>query len=148
MLNHFNHSHPLRPIRVKAEEELICSGCGVDLSGPAYKCSKSNCEFLLHSSYFTLEAVIEHESHLDHPLTLLSTPLKHYRNKRFICIACGNYGTSFDNHCSSCDDFADLHVGCASLPITMKHVDHKLPLKSKLSLLQFKSLELYATIKT
>ena len=125
-VNHFSHNHPLRPIKVKAEEELICSGCGLDLSGSAFKCSKSNCGFILHNSCFKLEPVLEHKSHPDHPLTLLSTPPKCYRNKRFICDACGDYGTSFDYHCSSCQ--FDLHVGCALLPKTTKHVDHEHPL--------------------
>ncbi|XWS67776.1 hypothetical protein CRYUN_Cryun04dG0034400 [Craigia yunnanensis] len=31
-VNHFSHSHPFRLIKVKAEEELICSGCGLNLS--------------------------------------------------------------------------------------------------------------------
>ncbi|XWS67775.1 hypothetical protein CRYUN_Cryun04dG0034300 [Craigia yunnanensis] len=125
-VNHFSHKHPLRPIKVEAEEELICSGCGLDLSGSALKCSKSNCEFILHKSCFNLEPVLQHNYHPDHPLTLLSTPPKYYRNKLFICDACGDHGTSFDYHCSSCQ--LDLHVGCAFSPKTMNHVDHQHPL--------------------
>ncbi|XVF00940.1 hypothetical protein REPUB_Repub04eG0045500 [Reevesia pubescens] len=113
-------------VRLSADEEIIRSGCGPDLSGPAYRCSKSNCEFILHKSCFNLERVIEHLSHPDHPLTLLSIPPKNYIGKAFICNACYDTGTSFDYHCASCN--FDLHVGCANLPKKMKHADHQHPL--------------------
>ncbi|EOX97763.1 hypothetical protein QUC31_015515 [Theobroma cacao] len=115
-VNHLSHNHPLRPIEVKAEEELICSGCGLELSGSAYKCSKSNCQFLLHKSRFILEPVLEHKSHPDHPLTLLFPSPQIYRNEWFICNACCDLGTSFDYHCSSCSMLTTNTLLLSSIP--------------------------------
>ncbi|KAG8646892.1 hypothetical protein MANES_09G038700v8 [Manihot esculenta] len=98
-IKHFSHSHPLRPVDVKEEEELVCSGCELDLSGSAYKCSKSNCEFSLHKSCFELPGELEHNTHSQHLLTLLPSPPKH--DSKFTCDACGDYGTVFTYHANS-----------------------------------------------
>jgi hypothetical protein len=123
-VKHFSHSHPLRPVDVKEEEEIICSGCELDLSGSAYKCTKSTCDFFLHKSCFELPRELEHTSHPQHLLVLLSSPPGD--DSKFTCNACGDYGTSFAYHCATCQ--FNLHVGCAFLPKTMKHVDHNHPL--------------------
>ncbi|XP_022752250.1 uncharacterized protein LOC111300970 [Durio zibethinus] len=123
-VNHFSHSHPLRPIdRIQAEEELICSGCGLDVTGSIFRCTKSDCNFLLHKSCFNLKLEVQHKSHPHHSLKLLSTPPHDYISGLFICNACYDYGTGFDYHCSICK--FDLHVGCAQLPQTIKHKDHQ-----------------------
>ncbi|KAJ9158689.1 hypothetical protein P3X46_024250 [Hevea brasiliensis] len=123
-IKHSSHSHPLRPVDVKEEEEIICSGCELDLSGSAYKCSKSKCDFFLHKSCFELPGELEHNSHSQHLLTLLPCPPNH--DSKFTCNACGDYGTAFTYHCLTCQ--FNLHVGCAFLPNTIKHVDHNHPL--------------------
>ncbi|XVE83536.1 hypothetical protein DITRI_Ditri16bG0095200 [Diplodiscus trichospermus] len=122
-VNHFSHPHPLRPIdEIQAEEELICSGCGLQVIGSCFMCTKSDCGFLLHKSCFQLKLVLQHKSHPDHSLKLLSTPPHNYHASIFICNACNDYGTGFDYHCSICK--FDLHVGCAQLPKTINHKDH------------------------
>ncbi|KAK8562597.1 hypothetical protein V6N13_018820 [Hibiscus sabdariffa] len=55
--------------------------------------------------------------------TSYSPSSRDYHDARFfLCDACDDYGTGFDYHCSVCE--FDLHVGCARLPKTIKHVDH------------------------
>ncbi|CAL1379698.1 unnamed protein product [Linum trigynum] len=138
-VKHFSHSHPLRPVEVKEEEELICSGCELDLSGSAYRCRKSSSccdDFYLHRSCFELPKVLQlpmdHVSGHQHPMLLLDTPPKEDDDDeypKFVCNACGDYGTGFTYRCSStsCQSF-NLHVTCAFLPNTIKHVDHQHPL--------------------
>ncbi|EEF50215.1 uncharacterized protein LOC8289306 [Ricinus communis] len=123
-VKHFSHSHPLRPADVKEDEEIICFGCELDLSGSAYKCSKSKCVFLLHKSCFELPKELQHDSHSEHLLTLLPSPPQD--DSKFTCNACGDYGTAFAYHCAVCR--FNLHVGCAFLPKNIKHVDHSHPL--------------------
>ncbi|KAF9665450.1 hypothetical protein SADUNF_Sadunf16G0123800 [Salix dunnii] len=108
-VRHFSHSHPLRPVDVKEEEEIICSGCELDLSGSAYKCTKSICDFFLHKSCFELPRELEHPSHPQHLLVLLSSPP--CDDSKFTCNACADYGTSFAYHCTTCH--FNLHVGNA-----------------------------------
>ncbi|KAK6238373.1 hypothetical protein QUC31_003842 [Theobroma cacao] len=123
-VNHFSHCHPLRPIdQIKAEEELICSGCGLEVIGSTFMCSKSDCDFILHKSCFELNLVLQHKSHPPHSLKLLCAPPDNYSRNIFICNACHDYGTGFDYHCSTCK--FDLHVGCAKLPKTINHKDHQ-----------------------
>ncbi|OMO61077.1 DC1 domain-containing protein [Corchorus olitorius] len=123
-VNHFSHSHPLRPIdQIQAEDELICSGCGLEVTGRTFICSKSWCDFLVHKSCFDLEFELQHKSHPQHTLKLLSTPPHNYSRKIYFCNACRDYGTGFDYHCKICQ--YDLHVGCANLPKTLKHKDHQ-----------------------
>ncbi|WCJ19019.1 Cysteine/Histidine-rich C1 domain family protein [Euphorbia peplus] len=121
-IKHFSHSHPLRPVEVKEEAEIICCGCELDLCGSAYKCTKSKCEFFLHRSCFELPRELNHNSHSHHLLTLVSSPCSEDDNNRYSCNACGDYGTGFAYQCSSCK--FNLHIGCALLPKTLKHVDH------------------------
>ncbi|CAN1169012.1 hypothetical protein LINPERHAP2_LOCUS28156, partial [Linum perenne] len=123
-VKHFSHAHPLRPIDVKEEEELICSGCELDLYGSAYTCSKSACEFYLHSSCFDLPKQLQfppdHVSRHQHPLVLLPSPSRENGDEdeypKFVCNACGDYGTGFTY---SSETF-NLHVTCAFLPDVIK----------------------------
>ncbi|KAK3004006.1 hypothetical protein RJ639_017893 [Escallonia herrerae] len=122
-LNHFSHRHPLRLSGVQPEDQTICSGCELDLLGPAYICTKAGCSFLLHESCMELPRRVRHKSHPIHPLVLLSSPP--YSDGEFTCDACGDSGHAFTFHCSTCK--FDLHVECASLPETEDSDDHKHP---------------------
>ncbi|KAF3520601.1 hypothetical protein DY000_02061010 [Brassica cretica] len=44
----------------------------------------------------------------------------------YTCQACGEYGSSFTYNCSICQ--YDVHVGCVSMPETVKREDHAHPL--------------------
>lgn len=72
MLRHLSHRHRLCPFEVE-EEDPVCSGCELDLSGSACKCNarSSTCNFHLHKSCFELQRKIQHASHPQHPLTFL-----------------------------------------------------------------------------
>ncbi|CAL9224059.1 unnamed protein product [Arabidopsis halleri] len=76
-VRHPSHNHPLRGHKCEAKDEIICSGCDLDLS-------------------------------------------------TYTCNACGEYGSSFTYNCSTCQ--YDVHVGCVSMPETMKREDHAHPL--------------------
>ncbi|XP_028073565.1 uncharacterized protein LOC114275763 [Camellia sinensis] len=120
--SHFSHRHLLNFTEVEEEDEIICSGCELNLSGSAaYSCTKSNCSFTIHTSCFELPQRIRHRSHPKHPLILLSSPP--YSDGEFTCDACGESGVAFTYHCSTCS--FDLHVGCASLPESEDCDDHE-----------------------
>ncbi|XP_059654312.1 uncharacterized protein LOC132301036 [Cornus florida] len=118
---HFSHQHALHLSEVQEEDGIACSGCEQDLSGSAYNCSKSKCNFNLHKSCFELPKQIQHKSHLEHPLILLSSPA--YEDGEFTCNACLQNGSAFTYHCSTCK--FDLHVECSSLHETVKREDHE-----------------------
>ncbi|CAN8286499.1 unnamed protein product [Cochlearia groenlandica] len=119
-VRHPSHNHPLRSHKAQAGEEIICSGCNLDLIGPSFKCTKSECDYFLHKSCFDLPRKIRHKSHPNHPLNLLYTPP--YESTAYGCDACGEDGTNFVYNCSTCK--YDVHVGCVSMPETMKHEEH------------------------
>uniref|UniRef100_A0A1J3C7C1 DC1 domain-containing protein n=1 Tax=Noccaea caerulescens TaxID=107243 RepID=A0A1J3C7C1_NOCCA len=123
-VRHPSHSHPLRGHKAQAEEEIICSGCDLDLVGAAFKCTKSECDYFLHKSCFDLPRETRHKSHLDHPLTLLYSPP--YESSTYTCDACGEYGSGFVYNCSICK--WDLHVGCVFMPELVEREDHAHPL--------------------
>ncbi|CAN8284530.1 unnamed protein product [Cochlearia groenlandica] len=124
-VRHLSHNHPLRSHKALAEEEIICSGCDLDLIGPSFKCTKSECDYFLHKSCFELPREIHHKSHQDHPLTLLyASP---YQTHTYGCNACGEYGSGFVYNCSTCQ--YDLHVGCVSMPESVVDLEgHEHPL--------------------
>ncbi|CAN6830965.1 hypothetical protein Bca4012_028768 [Brassica carinata] len=115
-VRHPSHNHPLRGHKAQAEEEIICSGCDLDLIGAAFKCTKSECDYFLHKSCFELPRENRHKSHPEHPLTLLYSPT--YESSAFACDACGEYGSGFSYNCSICK--YDVHVGCVSMPETVE----------------------------
>ncbi|KAF8045215.1 hypothetical protein N665_5394s0002 [Sinapis alba] len=119
-VRHASHNHPLRGHKAQAEEEIICSGCDLDLIGAAFKCTKSECDYFLHKSCFELPRENRHKSHPDHPLTLLYSPP--YESSAFTCDACGEYGSGFVYNCSVCQ--YDVHVGCVSMPETVEREGH------------------------
>ncbi|KZV21781.1 hypothetical protein F511_02939 [Dorcoceras hygrometricum] len=120
MKKHFSHPHPLK-LSVSANGEnietdaiIICSGCEQTLlaTDPVYTCSKRGCEFFLHRSCSDLPRNMDHKSHPDHGLTLLSEPPEH--SLYYNCNACGDLISGFSFHCNKCEDFR-LHVKCAFL---------------------------------
>ncbi|CAE5987038.1 unnamed protein product [Arabidopsis arenosa] len=123
-VRHPSHNHPLRGYKAQVEDEIICSGCDLDLIGAAFKCTKSECGYFLHKSCFDLPREIRHKSHPDHPLILLYSPQNNHST--YTCDACGEYGSGFTYNCSICQ--YDIHVGCVSMPETMKHDEHSHPL--------------------
>jgi len=123
-VRHPSHSHPLRGHKAQVEEEIICSGCDLDLLGAAFKCTKSECDYFLHKSCFDLPRETRHKSHPDHPLTLLYSPP--YESSTYTCDACGEYGSGFVYNCSICQ--CDLHVGCVSMPELVEREGHAHPL--------------------
>lgn len=123
-LSHFSHRHPLHLIELKEKDQLLCSGCEVEILGSAYICIKANCDFILHDSCIDLPRQVKHGSHPNHPLILQFFPP--YSNGEFTCNACGNSGHAFTYHCMACK--YDLHIECASLPETEIRDDHEHPL--------------------
>ncbi|CAK9144780.1 unnamed protein product [Ilex paraguariensis] len=122
---HFSHDHTLNLSKVEENGAKTCSGCEKNLSDFAYICTESQCTFSLHKSCFKLPIKIQHKSHLDHPLTLLSSP-PYKADGEFTCNACLKNGGAFTYNCSICT--FDLHVDCVSLPETVKREDHEHPL--------------------
>nr|VDD16333.1 unnamed protein product [Brassica oleracea] len=123
-VRHPSHDHPLRVFKSQEGDEIICSGCELELIGQAYKCTKSECSYFLHKSCFNLPGETLHKSHPNHPLTLVHSPP--YDQSIFSCDACGEHGSGFAYHCSKCQ--YDVHVGCAFVPETVKREDHEHPL--------------------
>ncbi|KFK41231.1 hypothetical protein AALP_AA2G102500 [Arabis alpina] len=119
-VRHPSHNHPLRGCKAQVEDEIICSGCDIELDGAAFKCTMSDCDYFLHMSCFELPREIRHKSHPDHPLVLLFSPP--YESGGFGCNACTQDGSGYVYHCSICK--YDVHVGCVSMPETMKHDEH------------------------
>ncbi|CDP07680.1 unnamed protein product [Coffea canephora] len=126
-VKHFSHQHALQLNDIKDTSPKVCSGCEDNLTGSAYSCVESQCNFHLHKSCFELPREIRHKSHLDHPLTLLAKPVSHYTDGQFACNACLQSGAAFVYNCESCS--FDLHVECVSLPESIIRPDHKHPLK-------------------
>ncbi|CAL9236881.1 unnamed protein product [Arabidopsis halleri] len=122
-VRHPSHSHPLRGHKAQVEEEIICSGCDLDLIGAAFKCTKSECDYFLHKSCFELPRETRHKAHPDHPLTLLYSPPY---ESTYTCDACGEYGSGFTYNCSICQ--YDVHVGCVSMPESVEREGHAHPL--------------------
>ncbi|CAN6836287.1 unnamed protein product [Brassica oleracea] len=122
-VRHPSHNHQLRIFKSQEGDEIICSGCELDLIGQAFKCTKKDCDYFLHKSCFDLPRETKHKTHSDHPLTLLHSPPYGHS---YTCDACGQYGSGFTYNCSECQ--YGVHVGCAFIPETVKREDHDHPL--------------------
>ncbi|KAK3004004.1 hypothetical protein RJ639_017891 [Escallonia herrerae] len=123
--NHFSHHHPLHLLKLQEGDSKVCSGCEEDIVGSAYSCTESQCTHFLHKSCFELSRQIQHESHPEHTLVLLSSP-PYKEEGEFTCNACYRIGKAFAYHCSTCN--YDLHVNCVPLPKTVQREDHEHPL--------------------
>ncbi|XP_030454923.1 uncharacterized protein LOC115676178 [Syzygium oleosum] len=134
-IQHFSHPHTLQLSNLQSnnphhhhhhhrrrQQPTVCSACHHPLSsgGPwIYSCPP--CGFAVHASCAQLPPLIAHPSHPKHPLSLLPSPA--YPSGSFNCDACGRRAaTSFSYHCGECH--FDLHVGCASKPLSVTHRLH------------------------
>ncbi|GFQ01284.1 probable nucleoredoxin 1 [Phtheirospermum japonicum] len=73
---------------------------------------------------------ITHPFHKDHAFTLLPGPA--YAEGLFSCDACGEPGKGFSYHCKPCG--VDLHVLCASMPLSVTRTCHMHELRLKFGL--------------
>ncbi|CAK9138348.1 unnamed protein product [Ilex paraguariensis] len=124
-IQHFSHPHLLQLCNLDQQQLLAqqitapCSGCKLQPYGFMYTCG--SCNFNLHLSCTQFPQLITHPSHPNHTLSLLPIPL--YPGGHFNCDACNHTGNGFSYHCTPCD--FDLHVLCASKPLTIAHQSHR-----------------------
>jgi hypothetical protein len=83
------------------------------LKGFAYNCS--HCNFNLHFKCTSIPFTVKPEFH-DHPLNLLRKAVS------FTCDACGKEDKDMSYLCLRCPLM--VHLKCATLPLTLKHVSH------------------------
>ncbi|KAI3733928.1 hypothetical protein L6452_13387 [Arctium lappa] len=116
-----NHHH-----RLQNQPPINCAGCNLHISPTTdhhiYTCTP--CNFFLHPSCSKFPNLITHPSHPQHTLSLLPTCI--YPGGFFRCDACTQQGNRFSYHCQICD--FDLHVLCASKPLSVTHPTHPHPL--------------------
>ncbi|CDY42552.1 BnaC08g10510D [Brassica napus] len=99
-VRHPSHNHPLRVFKAQNEDEIICSGCELDLTGQAFKCTK---DFL---------RTVDREDH-KHPLTLLyKIPCED--GKMYVCDVCEEEVSEnlWTYYCKECDYGTHVH-SCA-----------------------------------
>ncbi|CAN6464073.1 unnamed protein product [Victoria cruziana] len=129
MMHHFSHGHPLQLVSfTQAQQPHIktqccgplssCSNHGRSSSEPLYACEP--CNFYAHKGCLELPQLITHPSHPAHRLTLL--PLCSYPGATFSCDACSRSSSCFSYNCAHCS--FDLHVYCATMPLTVSHRSH------------------------
>ncbi|KAJ8554111.1 hypothetical protein K7X08_024789 [Anisodus acutangulus] len=121
-LKHFSHPHELE-LCTQIHNPTLCSGCKLPPLNQMYTCKP--CKFTLHLSCTQFPELINHPSHPDHPLALLSK--SKYSGGLFNCDACNHRGDGFSYHCSDCE--YDLHVICASKPLKITHQLHQCQLE-------------------
>ncbi|KAK3035768.1 hypothetical protein RJ639_033497 [Escallonia herrerae] len=129
-IQHFSHPHVLelldlqnQPTLMLSSSSTACSGCKLQPSGYVYKCRP--CNFTLHFSCTQFPQLVTHPSHPNHTLSLL--PISAYPGGIFNCDACKHRGSGFSYHCPHCD--FDLHVVCASKPLSITHHSHPRPMQ-------------------
>jgi hypothetical protein len=114
--------HPLLLIHLYDywKREIKCEGCNREehLRGLIYQCS--HCNFSLETKCASLPLTVQAEIHQEHPLTLVR------KSVSFTCDACGEEGKGMFYLCAICPFL--VHLQCASLPLTVKHVRHSHPL--------------------
>ncbi|KAL3732738.1 hypothetical protein ACJRO7_029394 [Eucalyptus globulus] len=116
---HFSHPHPLTLNHQPQPQHASCSGCKLKTAGWTYGCAP--CSYFLHISCSKMPPQINHPvDQYHHILTLIPTPV--YPVGVFRCDACGKQGSGFSYRCASCN--LDLHITCASMPLTQTHPSH------------------------
>ncbi|KAL7120693.1 hypothetical protein ACP275_02G137900 [Erythranthe tilingii] len=120
MIKHFSHPHVLKGMEIEQKNAKVCSACECELTGAAYCCTESQCNFNLHKTCFDSVREIRHKSHLEHPLTLLAEPPY---SEGFTCNACLKEGRAFTYTCAACS--YDLHIDCVQWPEKVTRSDHK-----------------------
>ncbi|KAI3732303.1 hypothetical protein L1987_63507 [Smallanthus sonchifolius] len=123
-IKHSSHPHLLQLSAHQNNNNCTCAGCNLPIlsSDHIYVCPP--CNFFLHPSCSKFPELITHPSHREHALSLLPTSI--YPGGFFRCDACAQQGTRFSYHCQFCD--FDLHVLCASKPLSVNHPLHPHPL--------------------
>ncbi|KAL5721728.1 hypothetical protein ACHQM5_005336 [Ranunculus cassubicifolius] len=124
-IQHFSHEHQLLLANVKTQTNLSmdsCAGCKLKPSKLVYACE--SCNFILHIPCSQMPKLINHPADPNHTFTLLAQPA--YSTGLFRCDACGNNGDGFNYHCSTCG--IDLHIICATMPLSLAHQTHPCPL--------------------
>jgi len=111
--------HPLLLIDGQFEDAKDkCEGCNRSpRRGFIYKCV--DCNFNLDRTCASLPLTIQAETHA-HPLALMR------RSVSFTCDACGKEGKGMFYSCALCGFW--VHLECASIPLTVKHIRHTHPL--------------------
>ncbi|KAF6144553.1 hypothetical protein GIB67_006045 [Kingdonia uniflora] len=124
---HFSHAHPLELSNFQQVPNFLCSGCKLEATGLIYYCKY--CTYALHVACSQMPQHINHPAHTQHPLTLLPTPS--YPGGIFNCDACGQKdNTGFSYSCSCCN--VDIHILCATSPLSVNHQTHPHPLNLSL----------------
>ncbi|XP_057497447.1 uncharacterized protein LOC130782189 [Actinidia eriantha] len=121
-IHHFSHPHTLHLTNHQPQQTLAlasCSSCKHTVSGCIYTCQ--SCNYFLHVKCAQMPQKIKHPFHQNHVLSLLPTPT--YPEVFFNCHACQKQGNGFSYHCKACK--IDLHVLCASMPMTISHQFHQ-----------------------
>ncbi|XP_058080160.1 uncharacterized protein LOC131228494 [Magnolia sinica] len=121
VIHHFSHQHPLSLSNLPQQTpntQPSCSGCTLKASGWMYTCK--TCNYSLHISCSKMPPMINHPSHVAHPLTLFSSPI--YPEGVFTCNACGKQGAGFCYHCKVCE--LDIHILCAAMKLSVTHEAH------------------------
>ncbi|KAL5721776.1 hypothetical protein ACHQM5_005377 [Ranunculus cassubicifolius] len=124
-IQHFSHGHPLELLNIKDQPTInlvLCAGCKLKPSEWVYACKP--CNFLLHIPCSQMPKLIRHPADPNHTFTLLTTPA--YPTGLFGCDACGEDGDAFNYSCSTCG--IDIHILCATKPLSLTHQTHRCPL--------------------
>ncbi|KAL5721729.1 hypothetical protein ACHQM5_005337 [Ranunculus cassubicifolius] len=124
-IQHFSHEHPLELLNIKDQPTInlvLCAGCKLKPSEWVYACKP--CNFLLHIPCSQMPKLIRHPADPNHTFTLLTAPA--YPTGLFGCDACGEDGDAFNYSCSTCG--IDIHILCATKPLSLTHQTHRCPL--------------------
>ncbi|KVI05390.1 uncharacterized protein LOC112525214 [Cynara cardunculus var. scolymus] len=128
-IQHSSHPHLLHlssNLHLQNQPPINCAGCNLHISATTdhhiYTCRP--CNFFLHPSCSKFPELITHPSHPQHTLSLLPSCI--YPGGFFRCDACTQQGNRFSYHCQICD--FDLHVLCASKPLSVTNPSHPHPL--------------------
>ncbi|KAF3498559.1 hypothetical protein DY000_02053986 [Brassica cretica] len=130
-VRHPSHNHPLRVFKAQNEDEIICSGCELDLTGQAFKCTKQSyecdacgeygsgftyncsvCKYDVHVGCAFIPETVDREDH-KHPLTLLyKIPCED--GKMYVCDVCEEEVSEnlWTYYCKECDYGTHVH-SCA-----------------------------------
>ncbi|KAJ0764914.1 putative chromatin regulator PHD family [Helianthus annuus] len=124
-IKHSSHPHLLQlSSNLQLQNNISCAGCNHPLTSSDHLYACRPCNFFLHASCSKFPELITHPSHRQHTLSLLPTSI--YPGGFFRCDACTQQGTRFSYHCQICD--FDLHVLCATKPLSVNHPFHQHPL--------------------
>ncbi|XP_076900186.1 protein VACUOLELESS GAMETOPHYTES-like [Bidens hawaiensis] len=120
-IKHSSHPHLLQlSSNLQLQTNISCAGCNLLVSSSDHIYACRPCNFFLHASCSKFPELITHPSHREHTLSLLPNSI--YPGGFFRCDACSQQGTRFSYHCQVCD--FDLHVLCATKPLSVNHPFH------------------------